>query len=125
MGPIPSTAQWNRDGVQGFDFWVLGGLPAKLDETENPPEDWRPVNKAPPGGAVCRLITWPPGFEYPMHATPTLDFMVVLAGELDLGLETETVILGPGGVLVQRGTAHSWRVLESGPATALAVLFDA
>lgn len=125
LGPIPSTAQWSRDGVQGMDFWVLDRVPAKLDETENPPEGWRPVNEAPPGGAIGRLITWPPGFEYPMHATPTLDYVVVLSGELELGLETDTVILGPGDVLVQRGTAHSWRVHEGGPVTALAVLFDA
>jgi quercetin dioxygenase-like cupin family protein len=125
MAPIPAKAQWDIDGHPGFDFWVLNRLPAALSETMNPPASWEPVNEAPPGGAVGRIVSFPPGYHFGMHATPTLDFVVVLSGEIELGLEAESVVLGPGDVLVQRGTVHRWRVLGDGPCTILDIFFDA
>ena len=43
-----------------------------------------------------------------MHRTDTIDLLVVVSGEVDLVLETETVRLLTGDCLVQRGTWHSW-----------------
>jgi hypothetical protein len=43
-----------------------------------------------------------------MHATPTLDLVVVLEGSIDLVLEVERVRLNTGDALIQRGTWHSW-----------------
>jgi quercetin dioxygenase-like cupin family protein len=114
-----------RSMAEAHDFWVVPELPAPLQESANPPPGWTPVNRAPSGGVVGRRITWPPGFQYPMHTTPTLDFIVILSGQLELGLEKGTQLLGPGDVLVQQGTAHRWR--NPGPAscTFVAVMIDA
>jgi quercetin dioxygenase-like cupin family protein len=60
-----------------------------------------------------------------MHTTPTLDFIVVLSGQLEVGLENGTQRLGPGDVLVQRGTAHSWRNPGFEPCTFVVILIDA
>ena len=58
-----------------------------------------------------------------MHATPTVDYAVVIEGtlwlELDRGVETR---LGPGDVVVQNGTRHAWRNHGNQPATLLVVL---
>ncbi len=43
-----------------------------------------------------------------MHATPTLDLVVVLEGSIDLVLEVERVKLKTGDAVIQRGTWHSW-----------------
>ena len=43
-----------------------------------------------------------------MHTTPTIDYGIVLSGEVDLELDEGTVHLGPGDVVVQRGTRHGW-----------------
>ena len=43
-----------------------------------------------------------------MHRTETIDLLVVVSGEVDLVLETETVRLRAGECIVQRGTWHSW-----------------
>ena len=50
-----------------------------------------------------------------MHATDTLDFMVVLDGEIVLGLDDGEHTLGPGDTVIQRGTAHRWRVAGDRP----------
>jgi uncharacterized cupin superfamily protein len=43
-----------------------------------------------------------------MHRTRTLDYVVVIEGELVLILDDSEVILKPGDVVVQRGTDHAW-----------------
>jgi mannose-6-phosphate isomerase-like protein (cupin superfamily) len=43
-----------------------------------------------------------------MHRTDTIDLLVVVSGEVDLVLEAETVRLGAGDCIVQRGTWHAW-----------------
>lgn len=63
-----------------------------------------------PGGAVCRLVDMQPGALSPMHRTVSLDFGVVLEGEVELVLDSgEAKTLRRGDVAVQRGTNHAWR----------------
>jgi mannose-6-phosphate isomerase-like protein (cupin superfamily) len=53
-----------------------------------------------------------------MHATPTIDYAVVLDGEITLELdEGRLVPLAKGDVVVQNGTRHAWRNPGFGPAT--------
>ena len=47
-----------------------------------------------------------------MHRTPTIDFVCVLAGRVQLVLDEEAVELGPGDCVVQQATTHAWRVVE-------------
>jgi len=128
-GPVPSNATWKRPGKEGFregfEFWLVRNLPAALNEATDPLIGWEPINEAPPGGLVARFVSWQPGFEAPLHKTPTLDLVIVLSGKLELGLETESRMLGPGDVVVQRGTAHWWRVPGPEPCTLAAILVDA
>src|SRR5215207_7253814 len=86
----------------------------------------------PPGGCSVRIIRFPgtsegggdwirvegedpdePG----MHATDTLDFMVVIEGRIVLGLDDGEHELGPGDVVIQRGNRHRWRVVSEEPCT--------
>lgn len=51
-----------------------------------------------------------PGLLSPMHRTVSLDYGVVLEGEVELVLDSgETRLLKRGDVAVQRGTNHAWR----------------
>lgn len=50
------------------------------------------------------------------HTTETIDFVFVVAGDLTLILEEETVQLEPGDLVVQQGTRHAWRNGERGSA---------
>ncbi|MCJ1245769.1 hypothetical protein MMC30_002973 [Trapelia coarctata] len=74
------------------------------------------VNKA---GSICRIVDLgpaPPGVEPFMHRTESLDYGIVISGEVELILEgedgkRESRIVRQGDVVVQRGTMHAWRVL--------------
>jgi quercetin dioxygenase-like cupin family protein len=55
------------------------------------------------------VVDFPPGQAAPMHSTLTIDYIVVLEGEITLVLETGEVVLGPGDCLVDRGVIHAWR----------------
>jgi mannose-6-phosphate isomerase-like protein (cupin superfamily) len=58
-----------------------------------------------------------------MHHTDSVDFAVVIEGELDLELdEGRTVHVGPGDCIVQRGTRHAWRNGADRPARVAFIL---
>lgn len=61
-----------------------------------------------------------------MHKTPTIDFEIVLQGEITLELDDGvTAVLTPGDVVVQNGTRHRWLNSGEGPATFLVFLSGA
>lgn len=63
-----------------------------------------------PGGTVCRFCDFAPGYLSPMHRTVSLDFGVVVEGEMELVLDSDEVQhLYRGDTVVQRGTNHAWR----------------
>lgn len=63
-----------------------------------------------PGGTVLRIVDVRPGGASPMHRTVSLDYGVVLEGEIELVLDSgETRVMRRGDVCVQRGTMHEWR----------------
>lgn len=76
---------------------------------------YRAFLKDPPGlvvnrGTVLRYVDMPPGALSPMHRTVSLDYGVVLEGEVELVLDSgETSVLKRGDVCIQRGTMHAWR----------------
>lgn len=62
------------------------------------------------GGTVLRIGDLLPGMVSPMHRSNSIDYGVVLSGQVELELEGgEIVLLDPGDVVVQRGTLHAWR----------------
>lgn len=63
------------------------------------------------GGANFILTELPPGLggEAFMHATDTIDYLVMIAGEVVLVLETSEVTLRAGDLIVDRGVVHGWR----------------
>lgn len=63
----------------------------------------------PTRGAEFVFSDFPPGGGSMMHATDTLDFLVVVSGEVTFITETGEVRLQAGDVLVDRGAMHGWR----------------
>jgi quercetin dioxygenase-like cupin family protein len=60
-------------------------------------------------GSVFRIIEFKPGVQQRVHRTDTIDYIVVMSGEIDMELEAgEEVHLKAGEVMVQRGTVHNW-----------------
>lgn len=88
---------------------------------------------SPPGltistGTVCRIVDFPPAAESPMHRTVSLDYGVVLEGEIELLLDSgEKRLLRRGDVAIQRATNHAWKnvTADGGWARMLYVLIPA
>ncbi|MDZ7922043.1 cupin domain-containing protein [Rhodoferax sp.] len=59
-----------------------------------------------------------------MHRTESVDYGVVIEGEMTLVLDTGEVLLKPGSVVVQRGTNHAWANRSCKPCRMLFVLID-
>jgi quercetin dioxygenase-like cupin family protein len=61
------------------------------------------------GGSVIRIVDFLPGARSPMHRSHSIDYGLVLQGQIDLELDGgEIKRLHPGDVVVQRGTNHLW-----------------
>ena len=63
-----------------------------------------------PNGTVLLMVELAPGFLSSMHRTQSLDYGVVIEGDVELKLDSgEVQSLKKGDVVVQRGTNHAWR----------------
>ncbi len=66
-----------------------------------------------------------PGGDAVMHRTETLDYVICLAGEVEMDLDDSTLKLSAGDVMVQRGTNHAWVNRGTQPARIAFILIDA
>ena len=79
----------------------------------------------PPGGTRFSVIDIQPGNAPYMHRTDSVDFVVCLAGEIDMHLDGEAVVkMAAGDVMVQRGTNHAWVNRGRVPCRLAVVLVD-
>jgi hypothetical protein len=92
-----------------------GGAPglaaARLDDADGPPRHWM-------------VFRFPAHTETALHRTPTVDYVTVLEGELDLVVPDQAPVrLRQGDCVVQRGAVHAWRTSEV-PAVLSAVVIQ-
>ncbi len=104
-----------RGPAVGADFTEIWSTSEPVPALGSLPEGEptaRPFTIMPPSGHLIRVIDiYPPsmgGHRTVMHRTRTLDYAVVIEGEIVLVLDDSEVVLGPGEVVVQRGTDHAW-----------------
>lgn len=90
--------------TQGFpiDFTSEMDIKTYQSYTKTPP------GLALPGGSVLRFVDFPPGVG-DMHRTFSIDYGIVLEGEMKLVLDSgESRLMKQGDVIIQRGTVHQW-----------------
>ena len=98
--------QEDRAGAASSVAWTMQGFPA--ENTGSTDEGLRKVHTAQEDGTVLRLVRYSPGVAPLHHRTNSVDYAIVLSGSIELELDTRTVRLDTGDVLVQRGTIHNW-----------------
>jgi quercetin dioxygenase-like cupin family protein len=76
-------------------------------------------------GTIFRLIEFAPGLAARNHRTDSIDYIVVVAGEIDRELDDSIIHLKAGDVMVQRGTIHNWVKRGTAPCVLAVVLVDA
>ena len=112
-------------------MWYVGQRPATVDDGGEEPDD-RKDFVPPPGGISWRLFTLKPSggkaigplddprFDQDrvgFHATPTIDFIEIISGQIRLELNEHWVELAAGDCVIQRGTWHRWIVIGDEPCT--------
>jgi mannose-6-phosphate isomerase-like protein (cupin superfamily) len=113
-GALPQNHGMSGPGVGAnfVEMWSTTSAVPVLTATEAAEPNARDFTIMPPSGHLLRLIElYPPGMgghRTVMHRTRTLDYVVVIDGEVVLLLDDSEVVLGPGDVVVQRGTNHAW-----------------
>jgi len=136
-------------GLRLTELWTTGEAPAAFSATDQARRERRIEPDA--SGTVFRVIEYPPDAQrlkslkpeehfasmgaqaadarsrrHPgMHRTKTLDYAIVLSGEIYAVLDEEEVLLKAGDVLVQQGTNHAWSNRTDTPAVIAFVLIDA
>jgi hypothetical protein len=132
-GPSPHALTLpGRDDFGLTNLWVTDGSPA--DNSGNADAAARPVVlEPPPGGSIFRVVEFPPdragafdrtaafaamgaahamdasAARHPgMHKTATVDYAIVLSGEIWALMDEGETLMHAGDVLVQRGTNHAW-----------------
>ncbi|KAF2460654.1 hypothetical protein BDY21DRAFT_279883 [Lineolata rhizophorae] len=112
---VPEENTMKPVGEMGFALgYTTKTFPVQLGDDADI-ETYKPFLADAPGltvsgGTVLRHVDFPPDTTCSMHRTVSLDYGVVLEGELELILDSgETKLMKRGDVAVQRGTMHAWR----------------
>ncbi len=133
--------------IESTLLWVTDSSPARNDGRSDAAN--RTIGIAPPKhGSIFRVVTFAPegsehdagamsylarsgaeqkeGARHPgMHLTHSVDYAIIMRGEIDMILDDTEVHLRAGDVVVQRGNNHAWSNKGSEPCTIAFVLIDA
>jgi mannose-6-phosphate isomerase-like protein (cupin superfamily) len=127
-GEAPNRKLRQASGLVSTLLWVTDESPADISGLADRAE--REIGVAPPPlGSIFRVVEFPPGRKEmsreavlremglaaqsqskhaAMHRTRSVDYAVVMEGEIDMILDDGEVHLAAGDVLVQQGTDHAW-----------------
>lgn len=113
-----------RPGATAAVVWTTEGFP--VDNTGDLDQRRREVGTTLDNGTVFRIVEFGPGNAARVHRTDSIDYAVVMSGEIDMQLDAgESVHLQAGDVVVQRGTIHNWVNTGTHPCAVAFVLIDA
>lgn len=124
----PATnAKYPSPGTVSTLIWCTDSAPATMPVGQQA-EDMgtRILGTAPPAnGTRFAVIDFPPGNKPHMHRTETIDYVIVLEGEIEMDMDNSSVTLKQGEIMVQRGTNHAWANRSDKRARVAFVLIDA
>ena len=135
-GPAPAVHSRGTGATSSTEFWVTNGTPADNSGTDDPTMTQERRLPPPRNGTIFRVVEYPPDSQrvaalrapdsthdakaegyvrdlknarHPgFHKTDSIDYAIVLSGEIDMEIDGALVHLRGGDVLVQRGTIHNW-----------------
>jgi quercetin dioxygenase-like cupin family protein len=103
---VPKNLVSSRPGATACVVWTTEGFP--VDNTGKEDAGLRKTGTTLDNGTVFRILELAPGVSPRNHRTDSIDYAVVMSGEVDMELDDANVHLKAGDVLVQRGTIHNW-----------------
>ena len=140
-----------RPGYASSEVWVTRGAPAPIDDADLTATVSTVSPQG--GGTILRVIEIPPeakdpaerdrairatfsnlykdaahkpvGSAHPgMHTTETVDYALILSGEIYAVMDEGETLLRAGDVLIQRGTSHAWANRSDAPCRIAFILID-
>ena len=120
---VSQNLSTGRPGRSACVVWTTETFP--VDNTGDADEGVRQVGTTLKNGTVFRVIEFSPGVAPRNHRTDSIDYAVVMSGEIDMELDDTVVHLKAGDVLVQRGTIHNWVNRGTEPCVMAFILIDA
>ena len=148
-GPSDAVLEQPGRGLVFHELWVTDG-PLASNEGQADAADRAVEHHPPPGGSRFRIVEFLPdteresdlaeqdfqrlaaadirvaGADDPsMHRNETVDYNIILSGEIHAVTEEEEVLLRAGDVLVQRGTAHTWSNRSDSPCVFASIMISA
>ena len=105
-------------------IWTTNDLPVQFAE-DGEDKGARDIGTTITNGSVFRVIEFEPGVAPRNHRTDSIDYAVVLSGEIDMEMDDTVVHLRAGDVLVQRATIHNWVNTGTEPCVIAFVLIGA
>lgn len=118
-GAVPAMSE------AGGMIWRTDGVPADNAGNADPCGVPWSIDLMQGGGSTFMVVDFPPGMPGFLHATDTLDYVIVLKGEVVLELESGEVTCRAGDCIVDRGVVHSWRNDSTSVATIATVTLPA
>jgi quercetin dioxygenase-like cupin family protein len=124
-GPVTQT-EYPREGRISAPIWCTFETPTDISLGENIQDMAKRKKGTPPpqNGTHFVVNDIMPGNAFAMHRTETIDYVIVLFGEIDMILDESTVSLKQGDIVVQRGTNHAWVNRGTEPARLVFILID-
>jgi quercetin dioxygenase-like cupin family protein len=113
----------SRPGASANVIWTTEGFPVNNDGQAD--DGLKKVGTTLKNGTIFRVIEFAPGVAARNHRTDSIDYIVVMSGEIDMELDGSSVHLKAGDVMVQRGTIHNWVNKGTQPCVLAVVLVDA
>ncbi len=141
----------NRPGVTLTNFWQSDQTPARMERNDDP-VDGPLILHPPKNGSVFRVVQFDPedpevlstldgkaafaemgaadnvvdNARHPfMHRTDSLDYSIILSGEIYMMMDEDEYLLKAGDVIIQQGTNHAWSNRGTEPCLIMFVLNDA
>jgi quercetin dioxygenase-like cupin family protein len=103
---IVKDLKLGRPGAVVAPIWITEGFPVDNDGAEDTSK--RQVGTTLPGGTVLRVVEFSPGVQARNHRTNSIDYAIIMSGEIDMEMDGTLIHLKAGDILVQRGTIHNW-----------------
>lgn len=150
-GNTPNVLLHTHSPMVAQVVWATDGFPASCDEDETAPAGQSFPIGPKNGGSILRIVDFPPDDEcdpaaaealleemgghdardigkprhFMFHKTESLDYAIVLEGEVWALMDIGETLMRAGDVLIQRATNHSWSNRSGKPCRMAFVLLDA
>jgi len=117
------VSESRRPGYDALVAWCTSEFPVNNNE-----DAYRGGEPGSKGSRILfRIGEMTPGDHTPvMHRTETLDYAIIISGEMELHLDGgEVETLKSGDIVIQRGTNHAWKAVGAAPVKVIFILIDA